>query len=99
MLITSVFLVPMQPHVEAYVLGVVKSGPATTTYGAQRIFGCIGLMVVTFAAGALASVFKMQDVSQYGAAIFVAVPCALLLIPAGCFILKDLQVKFLCPVR
>ena len=55
--------------------------------------------MVTFAAGALASVFKMQDVSQYGAAIFVAVPCALLLIPAGCFILKDLQVKFLCPVR
>lgn len=90
MLVASVFLVPLQPHVEAIVMSGVMSGPSETSYGAQRIFGCIGLSAVTYLAGQTSSEFHLEDVSQFSAAIFVVIPCALLLIPVGWCILNRL---------
>jgi len=91
MLVASVFLVPLQPHVEAIVMGVVKSGPSTTTYGAQRIFGCIGLSLVNYCAGKAISHYNVKDVSPFSAAFFLLIPCAIFLIPVGWYLLNRLK--------
>jgi len=91
MLVASVFLVPLQPHVEAIVMGVVKSGPPTTSYGAQRIFGCIGLALVNYCAGKAVAAYNVKDVSPFSAAFFLLIPCAILQIPVGWYLLNRLK--------
>lgn len=91
MLVESVFLVPLQPHVEAIVMGVVKSGSPETSYGAQRIFGCIGLSLANFCAGKAIAHYKVKDISPFSAAFFLLIPCALLLIPVAWYLLNRLK--------
>jgi len=91
MLVASVFLVPLQPHVEAIVMSAVKSGKTDASYGAQRIFGCIGLAAVNYFSGKASAHYQVTDISPFSAAFFLLLPCALLLIPVCCYLLRRLN--------
>lgn len=89
MLIASVFLVPLQPYIDAIVMSAAKKAKAD--YGAQRIFCCIGIALVNYCAGEAAAHYRRQDVSPYSAVFFLLMPCVVLLIPVGCHILTKLN--------
>lgn len=91
MLLTSIFLVPLNPYIDAIVMGVVKTDKNKATYGGQRIFGSVGICFVSFAAGAVADVYKQEDMSPYTAVFFFFLPCVLFLIPAGLYMIGQLK--------
>ena len=61
MLIASIFLVPLQPYMEAIVMEIVTTGTPGTSYGAQRIFGAIGLCLANFGAGKAAYYYQVRN--------------------------------------
>ena len=89
--IVSVFLIPLPLYIDTIVINVVKSGTRKASYGGQRMFVSIGFSLVNYLAGKSADHYKEPDMSPYTAVFFFFLPCTLLLIPAGCYLIGQVN--------
>ena len=91
-IVSWIFSVTLPNYIDAIVVTVIKSRKRNETYGAQRVFGGIGFGVTNFLAGVAIDYYKPNNgVSQYAAAFYIFLPCVLLLIPAGCILINQIQ--------
>lgn len=87
--IGSMFVMCMPGYVDSVVINVVKSTPKETSYGAQRIFGSIGFTVANILGGVATDSYSSPTLTNYTAVFWMYLPCCLLLIPAGCYLVTQ----------
>ena len=88
--VSNIFDVPLQGFVDSFVMNVAKSRPNNVCFGMQRVFGSVSFGVANFVAGICADHYHTPPhMSRYTAVFYVFLPCILLLVPSGIFLLNQ----------
>ena len=83
--VAAIFVFPLMSFLEATVANV--SAMFGSSFGAQRIFGEIGISVSSFGTGAACDHFDVKNMSEYSPAFFIFPIICILMVPVGCHLI------------
>lgn len=88
LMMSAIFDTSLLGYLDWLVMYIVSTSKKKETFGHQRMFGSLGFGVGNLLSGLVSDHYKIDGFSSYTAIFFVFLPCVLLLIPSGVFMIS-----------